>query len=154
MATISPVLSRYHRLLFLVLWLCCWLLPPATPLMAMAADPAPRTAAERWRSFAPTMNEAAVNEAAVNEDAEVVYLDSNGFIRVWEPQPPTNESAVAWVSPEGGWRDLTLADVNGDGDLEILAVGGEAYTGRLVIYDPVLTEGAIVPDQIINTIPW
>lgn len=91
---------------------------------------------------------------ALNSDDEVVYLDANGYIRVWDPQEPSGLETVRWVSPTGGWRDFTLADVNQDGDMEVLAVGGEARSGRLTIYDPVISTGTIIAEQITNTIPW
>ncbi len=92
--------------------------------------------------------------AAVNNDDEIVYLDAQGYIRTLDPTLPTSGTFVQWVSPTGGWRDIALADVNGDGDLEIIAVGGEANSGRMVIYDPVSVEGPFNADQIINEVPW
>jgi len=91
---------------------------------------------------------------ATNTDDEVVYLDLQGYIRTFDPTAPASGPAVQWVSPTGGWRDFALGDFNQDGDLEIVAVGGDANSGRLAIYDPVLTDGAIDADQIINEVPW
>jgi hypothetical protein len=98
---------------------------------------------------------AAPGAPTANGDEELVYLDSNGYIRAVDPTPPTDGSpTVQWVSPTGGWRDVALGDFNNDGDLEIVAVGGEAYTGRLAIYDPVMVDGPVNSDQIINNVPW
>ena len=93
---------------------------------------------------------------AVNNDEEVVYLDVNGYLRIWDPVPDPNEPiTLTWVSPIGGWRDFALADFNLDGDMEIVAVGGENDSGRLTIYDPIiLDKNAINVDRITNDIPW
>ncbi|MBX3015766.1 MAG: VCBS repeat-containing protein [Caldilineaceae bacterium] len=90
---------------------------------------------------------------AVNQDAELVYLDAQGYIRVYDPLH-VNSPAVEWVSPVGGWTDFALGDFNGDGDREIVAVKGGEGSGQLTIYDPVIATGAIVPGQLINSIPW
>lgn len=90
-----------------------------------------------------------------NVDEEVVYLDTNGFIRVLDTNPPANKDPVVqWVSPVDGWRDFALGDFNNDNDLEIVAVGGGSQSGRLTIYDPVMVTGTVDADQIINEIPW
>ncbi len=91
---------------------------------------------------------------STNIDEEIVYLDTAGFIRALEPQVTTGQQAVQWVSPVGGWRDFALADFNGDGDAEIVAVGGDSTSGRLTIYDPVIASGRIDATRVINGIPW
>jgi len=156
---------RWLRILLLFSFIGSWLVPAPMTLAVTRSTVAKSTvlggtAAQRamepdasHKRFDPA-GMAFIKPAARNEDAEVVYLDSNGFIRIWDPQPPSTEPTVEWISPVGGWRDITLADVNQDGDMEILAVGGEAYSGQLTIYDPVITTGTIEPDQITNTIPW
>jgi len=88
-----------------------------------------------------------------NVDAEIVYLDAQGYIRVLDTLHP-NTPAVAWLSPVGGWQDFALGDFNGDGDVEIGAVKNVAGGGQLTIYDPVIAAGSIVPNQLINGIPW
>lgn len=90
----------------------------------------------------------------VNNDAELVYLDANGFIRVFDPTTAANSANVQWVSPVGGWVDIAVADFNGDGDSEIAAVKGTTGSGRLTIYEPVIVAGDIVSNQLINGIPW
>ncbi|MEZ4682012.1 MAG: VCBS repeat-containing protein [Caldilineaceae bacterium] len=92
--------------------------------------------------------------SATNNDDEVVYLDAAGYLRVIDPTPPTTDATVQWLSPIGGWRDFALADMNGDGDLEIVAVGGERDSGRLTIYDPVQVSGTVDAGHVINQIPW
>lgn len=90
---------------------------------------------------------------AVNSDAELVYLDAQGYIRVYDPTH-VNSLAVEWVSPVGGWVDFALGDLNGDGDQEIVAVKGSEGSGQITLYDPVIATGLIEPGQLINTIPW
>ena len=89
-----------------------------------------------------------------NSDAELVYLDANGFIRVLDPTTAANSTNVQWVSPVGGWVDIAMADFNGDGDSEIAAVKGTTGSGLLTIYDPVIVTGAVVANQLFNGIPW
>lgn len=89
----------------------------------------------------------------VSKDDEIVYLDAQGYIRVYD-FAQTNTPAVTWVSPVGGWVDFAVGDLNGDGDSEIVAVQGATGSGRLTIYDPVITSGAIVANQLFNGIPW
>lgn len=90
----------------------------------------------------------------VSIDDEVVYLDAQGYIRVYDPTQTTGAPAVTWVSPIGGWVDFALGDLNGDGDSEIVAVQGKTGSGRLTVYDPVITAGTVVPNQLFNGIPW
>ena len=89
-----------------------------------------------------------------NEDEELVYLDPNGVIRVYDPTQAIGAPEVTWESPGGGWRYIALGDFNADGDAEIAAVGGDGVN-RLAIYDPV-AEGLGVgeADGFINGIPW
>lgn len=111
-----------------------------------SATPLPRL--QRQPAVAPSL------PAAINSDDEIVYLDAQGYIRTLDPLLPASGSSVRWVSPTGGWQDVALGDFNNDGDLEIVAVGGEANSGRLTIYDPVSTAKPFNPDQIINEVPW
>lgn len=89
-----------------------------------------------------------------NNDAELVYLDANGFIRVFDSTTAANSANVQWVSPVGGWVDIAVGDFNGDGDSEIAAVKGTTGSGLLTVYDPVIVTGAVVPNQLYNGIPW
>ncbi len=98
-------------------------------------------------------------QSGADESEEIVYIDSNGFIRVLDPFQSENSPVVQWRSPDGGWYDAALGDFNADGDAEIAAVG--ALTGpdgtettRLAIFDPVVASGEVNPDQRINGIPW
>jgi len=117
---------------------------------------------QSWRSGSASSRRAAPPIAvahqdamaqATNRDAEIVYLDAQGFIRVLDILHP-NSPTVEWVSPVGGWLTFDLGDFNGDGDSEIVAVKGAAGSGQLIIYDPVITSGTVNSTQIINGIPW
>ena len=89
--------------------------------------------------------------ATVNDEDELIYIDANGFIRVLDPQTPAGLPPVVFRSPEGGWRDATAGDVNGDGDDEIIAI---AENGLLKIYDPVVNTSNINPNNQIGGIYW
>lgn len=147
---------HYLLLVSCLCWMTLTLQPNHTALLAQNATsqagithtPAPQTSV-------PAMVVAKPNLSTANEDDEVVYLDANGYIRIWNPLSSAGTLTVQWVSPIGGWRDFALIDVNQDDDMEIVAIGGESTTGRLTIYDPVLLDRAAVrPDRIINDIPW
>ena len=105
-----------------------------------------------WLSCCPAAQP--VMAQTVNNDAELVYLDANGFIRVLDTTTAANSATVQWVSPVGGWVDMALGDFNGDGDSEIAAVKGATGSGLLTIYDPVIVDGAVVSNQLFNGIPW
>jgi len=89
--------------------------------------------------------------AAANSDDEVVYIDPTGYIHVYDPQ---GSPQITWISPEGGWNAVALGDFTGEGDDEIVAVGGEGSGSRLVIYDPVVASGAVDASQQFNGVPW
>ena len=86
-----------------------------------------------------------------NNDGEIIYIDSAGFLRVFD-YPAGSD--VQWKSPDAPYRAFDTGDFNDDGDAEIVAIGGSGSGGRLVVFDPVLTTGPLSPDQIINEIPW
>ncbi|MEZ4734528.1 MAG: VCBS repeat-containing protein [Caldilineaceae bacterium] len=88
-----------------------------------------------------------------NSDAEIVYLDDQGYLRVQDTANPSGP-LVQWVSPVGGWQNFALGDFNGDGDTEVVAIRGTDTGGELAIYDPVVATGLIETDKIINGIPW
>ncbi len=92
----------------------------------------------------PSAAQAVTIDVSQNTDAEIVYLDPDGMIRVVDPRPGSSALQVRWTSPDGGWTHIVLADVNGDGDAEIVAVRPEGDAGRLTIFDPVLAE---IPDD-------
>ncbi|HRA65255.1 MAG TPA: hypothetical protein PL187_04485 [Caldilinea sp.] len=87
----------------------------------------------------------------LNREEEIVYIDAGGYIRVYDPQTPNNLPPVVFRSPDAGWYDATVGDVNGDGDDEILAF---AENGLLKIYDPVVTTTDIDPDNQFGGIYW
>ena len=89
--------------------------------------------------------------ASPNSDDEVIYIDPAGYIRVYDP---VGEPKITWVSPEGGWSAAALGDFTGEGDDEIVAVGGKDGAARLVIYDPVVASGSVDANQEANGIPW
>lgn len=96
----------------------------------------------------------------LDQSDEIVYIDSNGFIRVLDLDQTADNPAVQWRSPGGDWYDAALGDFNGDGDAEIVAIGdGQVQNGvatvRLTVFDPVVTTGPLAhPEQRINGIPW
>ncbi|MFO7633801.1 MAG: hypothetical protein R6W76_14750 [Caldilinea sp.] len=86
-----------------------------------------------------------------NLDNEIVYIDDDGFIRVFDPQTPPYLPPVNFRSPDGDWFDATVADLNGDGDDEIIAI---AQDRRLTVYDPVINTTDIVPGQQYDGLYW
>lgn len=94
---------------------------------------------------------APVETVAANTDDEVVYIDPEGYIRVYDP---VGSPQITWVSPEGGWNAAAVGDFTGEGDDEIVAVGGEGAASRLVVYDPVIAAGAVDASQQFNGVPW
>ena len=89
--------------------------------------------------------------ATVNNEDEIVYIDAGGFISVFDPQWPGGLSPIVFRSPDGGWYDATVGDVNGDGDDEIIAI---AENGLLKIYDPVINTTTVDPDNQSGGIYW
>jgi len=118
----------------------------ATLLALLPAAGVPQVAAAQGRSI--------TTPGAVSADAseEIVYIDSNGVIRVLDTQ--FSEHEVKWFSPDGGWRDFALGDFNNDGDMEIVAVRGTDSTAIVAVFDPVVTQGEVPPGNLINGIPW
>jgi len=95
--------------------------------------------------------------AAPSADAskEIIYIDSAGTIRVIDTA--FSGKQVQWSSPSSNWRSIALGDFDVDGDKEIVAVRGTPGTStapELVVYDPVVAKGTIVPGQTLNDIPW
>ena len=88
-----------------------------------------------------------------NIDEEVVYLDSDGTIRVLDPTVSAH-GEISWSSPENGFIDFALGDFNADGDLEIAAIRNGSLEGEVVVYDPVVSSATVTPDGWINDIPW
>jgi hypothetical protein len=94
-------------------------------------------------------------DAALSADpnAEIVYIDDRGVIRVLDTQ---GNPLVTWFSPDGGWDEIALADINDDGDMEILALDDYADQGnetRIAVFDPVIARGT-TDKEPIGGIPW
>ncbi|MFN8494191.1 MAG: VCBS repeat-containing protein [Caldilineaceae bacterium] len=96
----------------------------------------------------------AAAQTPTHSDAEIIFIDGDGFIRVLDTTRVGSNPLVEWVSPTPGWRDIAVGDFNNDGDAEIAAIGGDATNGKLAVYDPVVASGAIDPSKVINGIPW
>ncbi|MEX1019283.1 MAG: hypothetical protein WDZ49_06470 [Litorilinea sp.] len=88
-------------------------------------------------------------------DEEIIYIDASGTIQVIDPFVPAGRIALRWSSPTSGWQDLAAGDVNGDGDMEIIALSDTSGTIRLTVFDPVVASGAI-SDQggTLDGVPW
>ncbi|GAB4561566.1 MAG: hypothetical protein Kow0047_09010 [Anaerolineae bacterium] len=72
-------------------------------------------------------------------DDEVVYIDSAGYIKVYDPFVPSGKEAVVWQSPDSGWLAVATGDLNGDGDDEIVAIKGSTAKA----FDPVVQSGQV-----------
>ncbi len=83
-------------------------------------------------------SEPAVPTADIND--EIVFIDANGFIRVFDYVDDVPAETVRWYSPIGGFADIALGDVNDDSDMEIIGVRGGPEEGELVIFDPVVVD--------------
>ena len=98
-------------------------------------------------------NRLALAETQLDTNDEIVFLTSEGELQVFDPTRTGGATEVQWRSgSDKGFYDFTLGDVNNDGDMEIIAIGGDATTGRLAVFDPVVTSG--INSGTINTIPW
>lgn len=94
-------------------------------------------------------------QTSANPNQEIVYIDSNGFVRVLDVEAPGTPKTIQFASPVGGWRNLALGDFNNDTDMEIVVIAGDGpSTSVLTIYDPVVAAGQTVPGQEINGVPW
>ncbi len=79
-------------------------------------------------------------------DDEIVYIDGDGFVRVLDTFQAPGDPEIRFVSPDRGWESVALGDFNGDGDMEIVAVGGgdegdNDDDGQMAIWDPVPAGG-------------
>jgi hypothetical protein len=119
-------------------------------LFGQAAALAPRAALAQTAPAAAAAPASVVQE---NPELEIVYIDNNGVIRVIDTHQVGSSPPVTWFSPVSGWYELALGDVNNDGDMEIIAVGGNSSdTYRFAIYDPIVRQGN--NDGTIGGIPW
>jgi hypothetical protein len=71
-----------------------------------------------------------ITAKADTNDDEIVVIGQDGKVYglVFKP----NELAVAFTSPDSGWTKVATGDFNGDGDHEIVAIGGTTVK----VYDP------------------
>ena len=92
--------------------------------------------------------------AALSADPneEIVYIDDNDVIQVLDTQ---GDPLVQWFSPDAGWDQIALLDINADGDLEILGLDKQNNQNfRVTVFDPVVALGSTDPSKQINGIPW
>lgn len=89
--------------------------------------------------------------AHANSNEQIVYVDKNGYVRVYDPN---GSPAVQFVSPDGGYTQAALGDFNHDGDEEIVAISNQENNRRLVVFDPVVASGPVNQNQQYNGIPW
>ena len=88
---------------------------------------------------------------AAQQDDEVVLILNTGYIKVEDPFTAAGHEPATWTSPQGGWSFVTTGDFNGDGDDEIVALGGS----RAKIYDPFPEGGTPVDfDVSIGSHSW
>ena len=88
---------------------------------------------------------------AAQQDDEVVLILNTGYIKVEDPFTAAGHEPATWTSPQGGWSFVTTGDFNGDGDDEIVALGG----ARAKIYDPFPEGGTPVDfDVSIGSHSW
>ncbi|HRW09412.1 MAG TPA: hypothetical protein P5121_30130 [Caldilineaceae bacterium] len=99
------------------------------------------------------MPEQARAEISADPDAEIVYIDIGGTIRVLDTLQTGGNPIVDWASPTAGWSNFALGDVNNDGDQEIVAIKGGGGTGTLAVFDPVVSSGSF-DGKSPNGIPW
>lgn len=110
-------------------------------MVAMLLSLLPAAMLSPESALAQDLAPAAVDKTSADASEEIVYLDSNGFVRVLDIQYESGKQ-ITFVSPEGAWRDLGLGDFNNDGDDEIVVVkGSNSSDSVLAIYDPVTSTG-------------
>jgi len=88
-------------------------------------------------------------EEAAKGDMELVLLRGNGRIHVEDPHVAGGMEKVEFDSKETGWKMVRAGDFNGDGDDELVAIGGY----RLKVYDPVVPSGAVACEFEKNISP-
>lgn len=92
-------------------------------------------------------------ETSADPDAEIVYLDNAGTIRILDTLQSSGNPQLDWASPSAGWSSFDLGDFNNDGDKEIVAIKTTGSTGVLTVWDPVVASGAF-DGQTARGIPW
>ena len=138
----SRTLTQYLIVLVLILSPLAIFVPQASSAVNAAPENVPLSL---QGDVSPTQGEADNNE-------EIIYLDDDGFVRVLDAYHTGDTPTIQWSSPEGDWDHFDLGAFNNDGDLEIVVVGnvGDGDTGKIAIYDPVVSEGG--SDTEINGI--
>lgn len=122
---------RFTHFMVLAVWLAALLPVAGFPTRALAQN----------LGTAGQLETADASAVSADKAEEIVFIDPNGFIRVFDPITPAGGVAVDWVSPEGGWRSFALGDFDVNGDKEIVAIKGNNNTdSKLVIWDPVVAK--------------
>ncbi|MGQ9459083.1 MAG: FG-GAP repeat domain-containing protein [Anaerolineae bacterium] len=83
-------------------------------------------------------------------DKELVLLMGNGRIHVEDPHVAPGTQKVQFDSPDTGWQLVRAGDLNGDGDEELVAIGG----ARLKVFDPVVPAGGTACNLEKNIAPY
>lgn len=91
-----------------------------------------------------------------NRENEIVFIDNQGVIRVFDPQTPPDMPPLIFRSPEEDfpWFDVAVDDLNGDGDDEIVAIAYYNQSGIVKIYDPVVNTAVLNPTQQYGGVYW
>lgn len=89
-----------------------------------------------------------------NIDDEILFIDQDGKIQVLDINQ-ASPVLIDWASSEDGFFDFAVGDFNSDGDFEVAGIKGAGETGRLVVYDPVVSPNSSFPtDRSPNRVPW
>lgn len=99
--------------------------------------------ASAWAAGTPT-------SLATTGDKELVLLTGNGRIHVEDPYVAPGTQKVQFDSPDTGWQLVRAGDLNGDGDEELVAIGG----ARLKVFDPVVQPGKTACSLEKNIAPY
>jgi len=97
---------------------------------------------------------AAPAAVAQNTDDEIVYIDSDGVVRVFDPRIAPGSFEIQWFSPRGGYSRLALIDSDRDGDMEIAAARATDGGTIIDLYDPVIWNSAFDPGDVVGGVPW
>ena len=121
------------------------------PLPNDANAYAPWVSPSSTNTHRPAFQEGVQAVDTPNIDDEIVFIDDQGYINVFDPFAPADLPPLVFSSPDGGWYDAIVADVNNDGDDEIIAF---ASNGLLKIYDPVIDADALQAGQGLGGVSW